>query len=82
MNIQQAKTIKVTAVIIGLMLLFPPYKIYGFGVNNRTITETGYAMILDLPGRASVDGFTLIVQWAGVCLVSVLAYKFFEKNKQ
>ena len=69
MNSKQLKIIKISTVIIGLMLLFPPYRIYGYGPSSLAIVESGYSFIFSLPKRAVIDGFSLVVQWLGVAIV-------------
>lgn len=78
MNLKQKKLIKILASVIGLMLLIPPYKVYGIGVNARAVMDTGYSFIFELPIRASIDGLTLIIQWIGVCLIGALIYKLLD----
>lgn len=80
-NKLQKKIIAIAALIIALMLIFPPYRIYGFGASSQAVLETGYSLIFELPMRASIDGVTLIVQWLGVCLVGGLIYKVFDGDE-
>ena len=80
-NKLQKKIIAIAALIITLMLVFPPYRIYGFGASSQAVLETGYSLIFELPMRASIDGVTLIVQWLGVCLVGGLIYKVFDGDE-
>lgn len=81
MKINQKFILKIASIIIGLMLIYPPYNIRGRGSYGGSIVETGYAFIFDLPERASIDGVSLLVQWVGVCLIAVLLYKFFENRE-
>lgn len=41
---------------------------------------SGYAFLLDLPNRATVDIGTLLVQWVGVLIVGAIAF-FLLKEK-
>ncbi|BEI43328.1 MULTISPECIES: hypothetical protein [unclassified Polynucleobacter] len=70
MNEKQLKVIKIAAAIIGLMLIYPPYRIYGYGTNSNGIVDTGYEFIFSLPDRAVVDILTLLIQWIGVAIVA------------
>jgi len=63
------------AVVIALMIIFPPYEIIGF----RQITiEVGYGFLLDLPVHgviaASVNVKTLLMQIVGVFSVGGLVF--------
>ncbi len=78
MNEKQLNVIKITAAIIGLMLIYPPYRIYGYGANSNGIVGTGYEFIFSLPDRAVVDIFTLLIQWVGVVIVS---FAFVQINR-
>jgi hypothetical protein len=80
-NKSQKKISAIFASIIALMLIFPPYKIYGFGASSQAVLETGYSLIFELPMRASIDGVTLVVQWIGVCLVGALIFKIFDDDE-
>jgi hypothetical protein len=80
MNEKQLKIIKISAVIIGLMLLYPPYRIYGYGASSQAIVESGYSFIFSLPNRAVIDTLSLGIQWIGVGLVS-FALHFISKGE-
>lgn len=62
------------AAIVLAMLIYPPFRIYGYGINTNAITETGYALIFDLPYRATLDVSTLMIQWVGVLIVGAIAF--------
>jgi hypothetical protein len=68
------------AVVITAMLVYPPYRVFGYGgfqgvvVAAGTVTATGYAFIFNLPYRASIDVGQLTVQWIGVLLVGAIVY--------
>jgi len=80
MNETQRKIlISVGTIILG-MLLFPPYRIYGYGNSQHTVIRSGYSFLLDLPHRATVDVSTLLVQWFGVLIVGAIAY-YLKKHK-
>ena len=73
MNDLQKRAILGVAAIVFAMLLYPPFRIHGYGSNSATILETGYAWIFSLPDRATVDVLMLLIQWIGVLIVGSLA---------
>ena len=82
MKINQKKIMLGVAALIFMALIFPPYKINGFGASSLAIVETGYALIFALPDRATVDVITLIAEWAAICIIGFILYKFFEEVKE
>lgn len=80
MNSKQKKSLIAAAGGIALMLIYPPFIVRGFGSNSSAIYDTGYAFIFGLPDRATVDVFTLLVQWVGVVLLVLIAFKLFEED--
>lgn len=79
MKSNQKKIMLGVAALIFMALIFPPYKISGYGSNSSAIFETGYALIFALPDRATVDVITLIAEWAAICIIGFILYKFFEE---
>lgn len=77
MNDIQKKLLVAIGAVVLIMLLYPPYRVYGYSGN---ISFTGYAWLFDLPFRATVDVVTLVVQWLGVSIVGGIAY-FILKTK-
>jgi hypothetical protein len=65
------------AVIIVLMLLFPPFHEEFKGV----VVNLGYHFILDRPADSlgRVDAVTLLIQFVGVGLVTMLLWLAFKK---
>lgn len=55
MNDMQKKVLIAVGVIVLGMLLYPPYRVYGFGHTANSLMDTGYALIFELPDRATVD---------------------------
>jgi hypothetical protein len=80
MTEKQKNSLKVTATLIGLMLVYPPYRIYGYGSNSNAIIESGYSLIFALPDRATIDFLTLLIQWVGIGLVGAAIYHL-NKNQ-
>lgn len=76
---QRIVLIGVAAVILA-MLLYPPYRLYGYGSNSNSLQDSGYAFLFDLPFRASVDVPTLLIQWVGILTVGAIAF-FLQKDK-
>ena len=74
MNDKQRKLLFGVGLVVLLMLICPPYRVHGLGVNSNAIIESGYALIFDLPQRALVDGLTLVVQWIGTVLVGSIGF--------
>ena len=70
-NDNQRTLLIVAAVVIFCMLLFPPWVIIG-GRGNAI--SSGYAFMLDLPSRATIDTVTLVVQWLGVLIVGAIIF--------
>ena len=44
------------------MLIYPPYRIYGYGGSNNAVIQSGYAILFKLLDRAPVDVTTLLVK--------------------
>jgi uncharacterized RDD family membrane protein YckC len=74
MNRNQQIAVVIGAVVVLLMLLFPPFHLQ---IRNTT-SNMGYAFILHPPTRgyitASVNVGMLLVQWVGASLVTALAF--------
>ena len=80
MNETQRKVLIGVGAIVLVMLIYPPYRIYGYGGSSSAIIESGYAFLFELPGRATVDVTTLLVQWVGILIVGAIAF-FLLKDK-
>lgn len=69
MNASQKLILKICALIILAMMLFPPFQLMGRGM--------GYHFVFVGPEyyrQASINGVLLLVQWIGVCLIGGIAY--------
>jgi hypothetical protein len=62
------------------MLVYPPYRVYGWGGNSSAVIQSGYPFLFELPNRATVDVTMLLVQWVGALIVGAIAY-FLLKGK-
>jgi len=75
MNDNQKKVIAVTAGLVVLMLLFPPFHHY---YQNGVEVNMGYAFLLNPPSRGYISGsvniLQLLIQWVGVGVVGGLIY--------
>lgn len=80
MNDTQRKVLMGVGAIVLAMLIYPPYRIYGYGGSSSALIQSGYAFLFELPDRATVDVTTLLVQWVGVLIVGAIAF-FFLKDK-
>jgi hypothetical protein len=80
MNEIQRKILIGVGAIVFVMLIYPPYRVYGYGANSNTIIKSGYALLFELPDRATVDVTTLLIQWVGVLIVGAIAF-FLMKDK-
>lgn len=80
LNETQRKVLIIIGAIVLVMLIYPPYRTYGFGGNSNAVVNSGYAFLFELPDRATVDVGTLLVQWVGVLIVGAIAF-FFLKEK-
>ena len=79
MNRLQKNVLTCLAVVIFLMLLYPPYRVYGqYSSVRDVLQDSGYGLIFDLPLRASVNVTMLLAQWVGACLVGGLAFVIFK----
>jgi len=68
LNKTQRLILKLCALVICAMTLYPPYQLVGRGM--------GYHWLFgESPHRhATINGVLLLVQWVGACLVSGIAY--------
>jgi|AntDeeMinimDraft_5_1070356.scaffolds.fasta_scaffold04251_6 hypothetical protein len=80
MKEKQRKIMVGIGALVFAMLIYPPYRIYGFNKISDSIIESGYAFILDLPDRATVDVATLFTQWVGVIIAGSIVF-FLLKDK-
>ncbi len=63
MNEMQRNLLIAVVAIIFAMLLYPPYRVMGM---NGFVSESGYAWLIDLPARSTIDIGALLIQWVGV----------------
>jgi len=80
MNETQKRILICVGATILAMLIYPPYRIYGFGRNSNTVIQSGYTFLFELPNRATVDATTLLIQWVGILIVGAIAF-FLLKSK-
>jgi len=81
MNEMQRKLLIAIGAVVLVMLLYPPYRVYGRGSNSSAILYTGYDWLFGLPyDNATVDVITLLTQWVGVLIVGGIAF-FLLKDK-
>ena len=80
MNETQRKVLICIGAMVLAMLIYPPYRTYGFGGNSNAVINSGYAFLFELPDRATVDVATLLIQWVGVLIVGAIAF-FLQKDK-
>jgi hypothetical protein len=80
LNETQRKVLIIIGAIVLVMLIYPPYRTYGFGGNSNAVVNSGYAFLFELPDRATVNVGTLLVQWVGLLIVGAIAF-FFLKEK-
>lgn len=81
MNQKQKVVLLYTVVIIGLMVIFPPYVVENF---RQVVIKSGYGFILDLPLYlptsssvvipATVNVSALFIQLLGTLIVGGLSY--------
>ena len=56
-------------------LLFPPYAIRNPGPGGASyVFESGFAFLLHMPPRATVDVTTLAVEWIAVAILGGIAW--------
>jgi hypothetical protein len=81
MNRNQKIAVTVGAMVVLLMLVFPPFHVQFRG----TTFNMGYGFILDPPKRgyitASVNAEMLLVQWVGTLVLTVLAVFLLKSSK-
>ena len=68
MNSRQRKALVSAAVVILLMLIYPPFDSEYKGLGGT------YAFILDPPERYTIDASALLIQWLGVLLIAAIAF--------
>ena len=71
-NRQQSRVLIVCAVVVGCMLLYPPFQLVGVG----WVKALGYSWIFDPPRfeGASVNVGLLLTQWLGVGIVGAILF--------
>lgn len=74
MNPRQHKVLIYVGVAIVAMLLYPPYVIRNPSPGGSYVFESGFAFLLNLPHRATVDVTTLAVQWIAAAVVGGIAF--------
>lgn len=68
MNAGQKLILKICALIILAMMIYPPYQLLGRGMGYHFVfTGADHR-------QATIDGGLLLVQWVGVCLIGGIAY--------
>ena len=80
MNESQRKVLIGVGALVFVMLIFPPYRVYGGGKYSDWVMESGYAFLFNLPDRATMDVTTLFVQWVGVVIAGSVVF-FLLKDK-
>ena len=80
MNENQKKLLIGTAALIALMMVYPPY-IATSGYGNHVTNTYGYALLLDLPYKATVNVATLLAQWLGALIVAAIAFFVLKDHK-
>lgn len=68
MNAGQKLILKICALIILAMMIYPPYQLLGRGMGYH------FVFIGADHRQATIDGGLLLVQWVGVCLIGGIAY--------
>lgn len=80
MNETQRRVLLAAAILVALIVLFPPYIVEG--QNGRTLMA-GYALLFNLPTytmssggsvHAKLNAMTLLLQIVGVVVVTVLVF--------
>lgn len=75
MNDKQRTILVCVGATIVATLLFPPYVIRNATAGGGSyVFESGFAFLLDLPHRATLDVTTLAVQWVASAIVGGIAY--------
>jgi hypothetical protein len=75
-----------TSALLALIILFPPLQYWGEGAfipgefSNNENFNAGYGFIFGYDGGNVVNADMLMIEIAGLFLLSVLAVKFLEKN--
>jgi hypothetical protein len=77
MNDNQKEVLVFIAVILGIMLIFPPFHSVLSGGQDFS---HGYSFILNPPRRgAKLDVWVLLAQWFFVITIGGLAYRYFKE---
>lgn len=75
MNEKQRTILIGVGIAVVVMLAFPPYAIINIGLSGTTyVYEAGYAFLLNLPRRATIDVTTLLIQWVATAIVGGIAF--------
>lgn len=87
MNQKQKTVLLCTAVVVGLMVLFPPYVVMKY---KQVVIKSGYGFLFDLPPYvsatstavipATVNVATLLIQIFAVLVVGGLVYLALKKG--
>ena len=73
MNKTQRKILFITAIIISLIIIFPPYQVK---LSNGIIKMSGYAPIFDLPSYHNYTGYSTVNISADINAVMLFAEIF------
>ncbi len=79
MNQKQKKLSKIISVIIGLIVVFPPYVIRLYQGN---VVENGFSFIFDLPSRATVNVSMLFAEMIGALIIGVILFYASKENNE
>ncbi len=78
MNQKQKKLSKIISVIIGLIIVFPPYvKLY-----KGNVVASGFSFIFDLPSRATVNVSMLFAEMIGALIIGVILFYASKENNE
>ena len=81
MNIRQRQVLIAVAIIVAVMLLFPPYHVLHKTTRALVGSKLLWGWLFSLPRGGQVDVGLLFAQWAAVSVVGAITYLLFSDKK-
>ncbi len=81
MNIRQRQVLIAVAIIVAVMLLFPPYHVFHQSARALVGSKLLWGWLFSLPRGSQVEVGLLFAQWAAVSVIGTIAYFLFSDKR-